>query len=163
METKKKRLFSNEDELYEYAVKSLARKMRTVAEMKRLMRPRVPEREGEAWIESVIRRLKEQRYLNDTQYASTFTRLRQENKSFGRRRVQMDLMAKGVHADVIERTLEKSYEDVNEEELARRLLQRKRITEPQNDKERARIARMLARAGFSEGLIWKVLKQPWEG
>jgi hypothetical protein len=58
----KKRNYS-EDELYEYAVGALARRMRTVAELKRLMRARVEEAEseyGQTLVELVIRRLKDQ-------------------------------------------------------------------------------------------------------
>ena len=66
----KKKNYS-EDELYEYAVGALARRMRTVAELKRLMRARVEEAEseyGQTLIELVIRRLKDQGYLNDSKY-----------------------------------------------------------------------------------------------
>jgi regulatory protein len=158
MQGKKPRALNCEDALYEYAVRLLGSKMRTVAELKRLMRVRVEGEHSESWIESVIARLKEQRYLNDTEYATAFTRLRQENQKFGRRRVQQDLMAKGVHAEVIRKTLEASYEDVKEEELARQFLERKRIGKPQDEKETARVVRMLARAGYSAGVIWKMMK-----
>ncbi len=161
MQSKKPRPLQTEDELYEYAVRSLGRKMRTVAELKRLMRMRVPEGSGDTWIESVVERLKQQRYLNDTQYAATFTRLRQENQHFGKRRVQQDLMVKGVHADVIAKTLEASYGTLDEEELARGFLERKRIRKPQNEKETARIVRLMARAGYSTGVIFRILKK-WD-
>ena len=73
----------DESGLYDYAVKALGRRTRTVAELKRLMRNRVESGEpGEAKIERVIARLKEQRYLNDTGYASSYARMRQENQSF---------------------------------------------------------------------------------
>src|SRR5437879_13521801 len=55
----KKKSYS-EVELYEYAVGALGRRMRTVAELKRLMRARVEEAEseyGQTLIELVIRRL----------------------------------------------------------------------------------------------------------
>jgi regulatory protein len=149
----------SENELYEYALRSLGRRMRTVAELKRLMRTRLPEENGAAWIESVVARLKERRYLNDTQYAKTYTRLRQENQSLGRRRVQQELIGKGVHADVIAATLDDSYKDVNEEELARQLLARKRVQKPLEEKQTARVMRMLMRSGFSSTVIFRILKK----
>jgi regulatory protein len=159
---KKKSTSLDESALYDYAVKALGRRMRTVAELKRLMRNRVERGEqGEAKVEHVIARLKEQRYLNDTSYATSYARLRQENQSFGKRRVQQDLIQKGVHAEVIAKTLDSAYEDVNEEELARRHLDRKRISKPANEKEAARVMRMLVRAGFSTGVIFKILKK-WD-
>lgn len=152
----------DEAALYEYAVVALGRRMRTVAELKRLMRRRVEANDaGEAKVEAVIARLKEQRYLNDTDFAQNYTRLRQENRSFGKRRVQQDLIQKGVHANIISKTLDAAYENVNEEELARQHLERKRIRKPSNEKEAARVMRLLVRAGFSTGTIFKILKN-WQ-
>jgi regulatory protein len=54
-----KRKSYSEDELYEYAVGALARRMRTVAELKRLMRARIAEAEseyGQTLVELVVRR-----------------------------------------------------------------------------------------------------------
>lgn len=159
---KKKPLPLDEPALYDYAVKALGRRMRTVAELKRLMRSRVESGEqGEAKVDRVIARLKEQRYLNDTSYASSYARMRQENQSFGKRRVRQDLVQKGVHADVIAKTLDTAYGDVNEEDLARRHLHRKRVRKPANEKEAARVMRMLVRAGFSTGVIFRILKK-WD-
>jgi regulatory protein len=159
---KKKSAPLDEPGLYDFAVKALGRRMRTVAELKRLMRSRVETGEsGDAQIERVINRLKAQRYLNDTSYATSYARLRQENQSFGKRRVRQDLVQKGVHAEVIAKTLDSAYEDVNEEELARRHLERKRIQKPASDKEAARVMRMLVRAGFSTGVIFRILKN-WD-
>jgi regulatory protein len=152
----------DEAALYDYAVKALGRRMRTVAELKRLMRSRVETGEpGEEKIAHIIARLKEQRYLNDTSYASSYARLRQANQSFGKRRVQQDLAQKGVHAEVIAKTLDAAYGDVNEEELARRHLERKRVQKPTNEKEATRVMRMLVRAGFSTGVIFRILKK-WD-
>jgi len=124
--TKKKHAPLDENALYDYAVKALGRRMRTVAELKRLMRGKVESTEqGEVKIDRVIARLKAQRYLNDTDYATSYARLR------------------------------------HEEELARRHLERKRIQKPANDKEAARVMRMLVRAGFSTGVIFKILKK-WD-
>lgn len=157
---KKKAAPLDEEALYEYAIRTLGRRMRTVAEIKRLMRTRVEDGEpGTVKVEAVVARLKERRYLNDTNYAADYTRLRQENASFGKRRIQQDLIVKGVHADVIAKTLDAAYENVSEEELARRHLERKRVRKPENEKEAARVMRLLMRAGFSPGTIFKILKK----
>ncbi len=146
--------------LYDYAVNALGRRMRTVSELTRLMRQRVePGEIGQAKINAVIARLKEYSYLNDSDYAANYTRLRQENASFGKRRVRQDLAVKGVKAEVIASTLDAAYENVNEEALARRHLERKGVKQPTNDKEAARVMRMLIRAGFSTGVIYAILKR----
>ena len=136
-----------------------ARRMSTVVELKRLMRNRVEEGEtGNAKILAVVHRLEEQHYLDDPAYAASFTRLRQENEKFGKRRVQQELSRKGVNSGLISTTLDAAYENVSEEALARKHLERKRIKPPTNEKESARVVRLLVRGGFSTGVIFKILK-----
>jgi regulatory protein len=149
-----------ESALYEYAVGALARRMRTVTELRRLMRTRVePGEPGETKMAAVIARLQSQRYLDDRAFAADYARLRQENSRFGKRRVRQDLQIKGVESELIAETLEAAYENVNEEALARQHLERKGIRQPANDKESARVMRRLVRAGFSTSTIYKILRQ----
>jgi len=152
--------FYSEQELYEYAVGALARRMRTVAELKRLLRARVEtETEyGQTLVELIIRRLKDRGYLNDSQYAAYFSSLRRDNQKFGRMRVVTDLKNKGMHGDVIEKAVDAAYEGVSEEKLAREFLRRKRLVKPRNQKETARIFRQLARGGFGSKTIFAILK-----
>ena len=148
--------------LYQYAVGALARQMRTVAELKRLMRRKVEVGEsGETKVATVVARLLDQHYLDDPAFASTYTRLRQENQSLGKRRVQQELSHKGVHAELVSTTIESAYAEVSEEELVRRYIARKRMEKPQDDKQVARVIRRLVGAGFSFAIISKVLKT-WE-
>ena len=135
-----------EEELYQYAVGALSRRMRSVAELKRLLRQRVEtETElGQTLVELVIRRLKDQGYLNDSQYAATYSSLRRDNEKFGRMRVVTDLKAKGVHGEVIDKAVSSAYDEVNEERQARAYLSRKRLQKPKNQKEAARIFRNLS-------------------
>lgn len=157
-----KRRFLNENGLYEYAVKALGRRMRTEAELRRLMAERVePGEPGESAIDAVVKRLREYGYLDDAAYAETFTRLRQENEKFGARRVRQDLRHKGVNPDLVEDAIEARYGETNEELLARKHLERKRIRKPENQKETARVMRRLVMAGFSMGTISKILRQ-WD-
>lgn len=136
--------------------------MRSEAELRRLMRQRVePGDRGESVITAVLTRLKEHGYLNDAAFAETYARLRQENQKFGARRVRQDLRQKGVRADLVARTIEAGYAQTNEEALAREHLERKRIGKPQNEKETARLMRRLVAAGFSTGVIYKILRQ-WD-
>jgi regulatory protein len=151
-----------EQSLYEYAVGALGRRMRTVAELKRLMRQRVEKSElGDALIELVVRRLKDHGYLNDTDYAATYTSLRRDNEKFGRMRVITELKTRGVHGDIIEKTVGAAYEGINEEKQAREFLHRKRLRKPTNQKEAARIFRTLARAGFRTRTAIAILKN-WD-
>jgi len=150
----------SEDELYQYAVGALGRRMRTVAELKRLLRPRVDmETEyGQTLVELIIRRLKDNGYLNDSQYAATYSSLRRDNQKFGKMRVITELKTRGVHGEVIDKAVSSAYEGVREEKQARDYLRRKRLQKPQDRKEVARVFRQLARAGFGTKTIISILK-----
>jgi regulatory protein len=158
----KKREPLTEAALFEYAVGALARRMRTVRDLKRLMRTRAEEgKAGERAIDRVVARLKELNYLSDTRFAADYTRLRKENEKFGRRRVQQDLVQKGIHKDLIASTLATAYDDVDEVALAREYIARKRMKRPEGEdakKQAARVMGRLMRAGFSAASIFKVLR-----
>lgn len=157
----KKKSYS-EDELYEYAVGALARRMRTVAELKRMMRARVEDVEseyGQTLVELVIRRLKDQGYLNDSQYAASYSSLRRDNHRYGQRRVIADLKAKGVHGTIIDQAVGAAFDGVNEERQARQYLRKKRLEKPKDQKQAARIFRQLMRAGFGTKTIFAILKK----
>jgi len=158
----KPRPFLNEAGLFDYAIKALGRQMRSEADLRRLMKTRVePGPNSDPILAAVIARLKDYGYLNDTAFAETFARLRQENQKFGVRRVRQDLQQKGIHADLITETLASRYGQTDEEALAREHLDRKRIRKPTNEKEMARVMRRLVGAGFSTGVIYKILRQ-WD-
>ncbi len=155
----KKREPVGEEGLFEYAVGSLARRMRTVRDLRRLMKARTEEGEaGERAMERVVARLIDLRYLSDEQFAADYTRLRKEGQKFGRRRVEQDLAMKGVGKELVASTIATAYQDVDEAELARQFCERKRIRAPGNEKETARAMGRLMRAGFSSTAIWKVLR-----
>ncbi|HLY99938.1 MAG TPA: regulatory protein RecX [Candidatus Angelobacter sp.] len=160
MAFKRPAIIDNENALYDYALGALGRRMRSVAELKRLMRARVTDDEhGELLMATVIARLKENKYLNDSSYAAAFSGFRRDNEKFGRRRVITDLKAKGVHGDVIEKAVNEAFRSVSETEQARAFLRRKRLKKPENDRETARIFRALMRAGFSTATSIKLLKE----
>ena len=159
-----KRKTYTEQEMYDYAVGALARRMRTVAELKRLMRARVedPESEyAETLVELVIRRLKDQGYLNDSKYAAYYSSMRRDNQKVGRMRVITELKTRGVHASVIDKAVGDAYDEVNEEKQARDYLRKKRTAKPKGQKETARIFRQLLRAGFASKTIFTILKK-WD-
>jgi len=154
--------FNTENELYDYAIGALARRMRSTAELKRLLRRRVEADEiGQTLVELVIRKLKDQGYLNDAKYAVAYSSFRRDNEKFGQRRVVTELKVKGVHGDVIAAAIDSAYQDVNEEKQARDYLRRKRLTKPKDKRDAARVFRHLLRAGFASKTIFTILKK-WE-
>ncbi len=158
----KPRAFLDAAGLYGYALRALGRQMRSEAELRRLMKRRVePGEAGEAAIAAVVTLLKERRYLDDQSFAETYARLRKENEKLGQRRVRQALGQRGVAPGIVSEVIDARYAETNEEALAREHLERKCIRKPENEKETARVMRRLVTAGFSTGVIYKILRQ-WE-
>ncbi len=156
---KKPREPLTEAALFDYATASLGRRAQSVAELKRKLRARVePDEAGERKIAAVVAKLKEYKFLDDASFAADYTRLRQEGEKLGRRRVQQGLMQKGLHSEIVTSALNNAYENVNEEELARAYIERKRMHAPKDKKEAARAMRRLIGAGFSPPTVFKVLR-----
>jgi regulatory protein len=158
-----RRKLETENQLYEYAVGALGRRMRSVAELKRLLRQRVEaETEiGQTLVELVIRKLKDQGYLNDAKYAATYSAFRRDNEKFGRRRVATDLKVKGIHSEVLEQAIDSTFAEVDDEKQAREYLRRKRLKKPADKKQAARVFRQLMRAGFGSKAIFTILRK-WD-
>lgn len=148
----------------EYALKSLGARMQSVRDLRRKLLDRAePGQDGEDAVNRILSKLQELRYLSDDRYAADFTRLRQENRSFGRRRVQQDLQAKGIASEVIQSALSDAYDSVDEQALVRQHLERKRIAPPTDEKSTARVLRRLTSAGFSSKAIFAVLRSMKSG
>jgi regulatory protein len=107
----------------------------------------------------VLQKLSEQGYLNDAAFAETYARLRREHEKLGVRRVRQNLKQKGVASELIDETLEAGYAHINEETQAREFIEKRRLKKPENEKESARLMRRLVTAGFSVGVIYKILRQ----
>jgi len=157
------RKLETEAELYEYALGALGRRMRTVAELKRLLRGRLEiETEiGKTLVELVVRRLKDNGYLNDAKYAAAYSAFRRDNEKYGRRRIITDLKVKGVVGEVLEKAVNDSFAEVDEEKQAREYLRRKRLQKPKDKKQAARVFRQLMRAGFASKTIFNILRN-WD-
>ena len=146
-------------ELFDYACKSLGARMQSVRDLRRKLLDRAePGPEGGALVTRILEKLVEMRYLSDERYAADFTKLRQENRSLGRRRVQQDLQQKGIATELISTTLDEAYGDLDEQALVRQHLERRRIQPPTDEKSTARVLRRLTAAGFSSKAIFAVLR-----
>jgi regulatory protein len=152
---KKPRPPLDEPALLDYAVKSLSAKMKSVRDLRR----KLADRAAPEIVDKVLARLKDLGYLSDERFAAEFTRSRQENDKFGKRRVQQQLFQKGIAQDLSNKTLTDAYADVDEFALAKQYVHRKRMKPPVNEKETARAMRRLMAAGFTTKTVWKVLRQ----
>jgi len=146
------------DSLYEAAVKALARRAQSTAEIVRSLEKKKadPKQIGE-----VLRRLKENGYLDDARFARSFACTRLENEQFGKERVRRDLKSRGVMEPVAQQAIGQAYQDVDEGELLRRYLKR-RVNVPEAFSKPSKLVglfRRLLRAGFASDTIVRELKQ----
>ena len=102
-------------------------------------------------VEDALAYVKSYHYVDDLRYASSYIRYHQNSKS--RLQLKVALAGKGVPPSVIEQALDEEYEDC-EEELIRRLLEKKHYDPEQMDrKEKYKIYQYLVRKGFSNSKI----------
>ena len=120
---------------------------------KKLLESRYPEE----LVEEAIAYVKSYHYIDDERYARTFVRLNQERRSAGR--MKMDLLAKGIASDVIERAIEEENE-TPPEILIQRLLDKKNF-DPDTAalKDTAKMYQFLLRRGFRANEIMHVLRE----
>jgi regulatory protein len=147
--------------LWTYAVRVLGDRAHSTGEMREKLRRRA---ERAADVDEVLARLKEVGYLDDRRYAEGFASARLANEKLGRMRVIQDLRQRRVAPSLAERTVQKVYQDVDEEALIEGLIRRKyRLAEREGlfreDKDLAAAYRRLLRAGFRSGEIIRVLKR----
>ncbi len=146
--------------LHEYALKLLGQQMRTMADLRRKLRTRAePGEQGAAQVQAVLERLHAYKLVDDSAFAENFVQMRQQNQKHGPRRLRNDLATKGVDRELAARTVEARFADVDEVQLAREHLERKRIQKPEDARQTARVMRRLAAAGFSARTIHAVLRQ----
>ena len=147
--------------LWTYAVKVLGGRAYSTGEMREKLRRRAGRA---ADVDDVLARLKDLGYLDDRRYAEGFASARLANEKLGRTRVIQDLRQHRVAPSLAERTVQKVYQDVDEEALIESLIRRKyRLAAREGlfreDKDLAAAYRRLLRAGFRSGEIIRVLKR----
>lgn len=147
----------------EAAVRKLADRMMTVAEMKSFLSGKGYEDEE---IRQTILQLREDGYLDDRKYcAEYFVVAFRRNK--GKYRVFAELRRKGVDEEIIAAAYEDYAEEqpVDETSMAReeaeKVLRLADLTpeDPVPDKIRGRIARRLSSLGYGSGIIYAILEE----
>jgi regulatory protein len=149
------------DGLWGYALKVLGGRACSTGELREKLGRRA---EHAADIDTTISRLKELGYLNDQRFAEGFAASRLAGEKFGKTRVIQDLRQRRVAPALAERTVQKVYQDVDEQALIEEWIRRKYRTAPReglfaDEKDLGKAYRRLARAGFRTGEIVRALKR----
>ena len=138
------------DELRARALRLLARREHTRAELARKLAPEAASRDV---LETLLVQLEGRKQLSDERYAEA--RARQLSRKFGALRVRRELVAKGIERKAAARFAA----DVEKTDLQRAhlILARKYPTRATAPQERARRARFLQSRGFSPDVIRRAL------
>jgi len=147
--------------LLAYAARILTARAQSISELRQKLTRRAAERSD---VDEVVRRLKENGYLNDQRFAESFANWRRDNQGHGKTRVARDLMARRVAPELAKKAAETAYAGADETALIEQVLQRKFRGRNlgallQEEKYLASAFRRLRTAGFSAGGSIKVLKR----
>jgi len=143
-------------EPYEVAVRYLASRPKSVAEIARHLRSK---RFDDEAIAQAIDKLRAQRYVDDEAFARWWLEQRERFKPRGDRALRSELMQRGVSREVIEAILGERAPDADVEQAKKALarpLTRWAALPPQERKRK--IHTYLAARGFSYGTIEEVLR-----
>ena len=142
------------------ALKLLARKARTAAEMDRAL-----ERQGVGKEErhAAVARLRELGYMDDAAVAQGRARTLVE-QGFAPRLAAARLLAQGVEGALARGAAVEAAGGATERELVRRALERRlRGRQPRDQAERRRLFRALAAKGHRPALVAEALRIEWDG
>jgi regulatory protein len=144
--------------VYEAAVRALARRARTEAELRRALARRAASAEA---VETAMARLRDHGYLDDARVAESFTRFQKEVRHYGRLRVERELRARGVAAATAEAAVRRQFPAAGaagEDALVRAYVRGKRLAPPRDAREAAKLYRRLLTAGFSAAACGRCLR-----
>ncbi|HZW82589.1 MAG TPA: regulatory protein RecX [Candidatus Deferrimicrobium sp.] len=158
----------NYNQAMSYAVRLLSFRMRTAQEIAERLAKKDFEQET---IAAVIRRLQELGYINDHNYVESY--IRSKIKPTGSRRLQYELINKGVAKDIIDNQLAINYTPEQELAAARALAEKlwrqeeKRVQSnvsnmQENElkqKTSQKIAQKILNRGFSYSTVSQIMRQ----
>lgn len=146
------RKLSTEQELYTLALRALMRRAHSIHQMREYLERRA---EDPGQISSVIARLREQKYLDDSRYAIDFARQHAHSRHQGRFRITRELRTRGVPDQHIEAAITAAFAETDEAGMIRVRLKRRlsNLRVPLDERKSASLYRSLLRAGFSADIV----------
>jgi regulatory protein len=132
----------------EFALKLLSFRPRSRKELKDRLKKKGFDQEI---IERTLNRLEELNLIDDYKFASMWVEEKLRYRPTGRRVLERELYLKGIEKDIIAEVLDRAYSEVDEKELALKILEKKKKQYAKLDEDVAkrRINNLLLRRGFS--------------
>jgi len=132
----------------EYLLRLLSRRIYSRYEIsKKLNSKEYPEN----IISNLIFWLESNNYINDELFANMWAQFRLQNKPIGRYKLNQELKIKGINQEIIQKVIDKTYNEIDEINLARNLIEKKvESAKIKNIKiDPKKIYNLLLRRGFS--------------
>lgn len=150
-----------EPELLDYALRLLAARALSVAQLKQRLRPRAAD---PAAVDHVVARLKEYGALDDRRFAESFSSSRAASGQFGRSRVLAELARRKIAPKIADQAVRQAFQNLDEDQLIRSWLERKYRNQDltallAQPAKLAAVYRRLRRAGFSSGASIRALRR----
>jgi regulatory protein len=148
------------DGLWEYALRIVAQRANSASELRQKLSRRA---DSPSSVTNVLEKLRQYGFADDAKFSEGFAAARLENQGFGRMRVLRDLRAKRVASSVAQKAVDKTFEGLDERELARQFLERRYRGKnlPQlltDEKQLGSAYRRLRTAGFGGSASMDVLR-----
>ena|SRR6185312_7298085 len=141
--------------LYETAVKSLARRGRSEAELRRLLGARAL---VAADIDATLARLRDHGYVDDARLAGNLANHQREVERHGRTRALRELRARGIAPALADAAVRRDFAGSDEDALLRAFARKKRLRRPEDMRQAASLYRKLLLAGFSSAACQRCLR-----
>ena len=153
----KKEIKFAEEELFQYALRSLSARAITIAKLKEKLRAKAANLPD---VDSALSRLKQFGYLNDRKFADSYTASRLASQGHGKARILRDLAQQQVPRIVAEQAVTDAFTDLSEDQLVEDYLRRKLRSVDLSDPKKLQSAyRRLRYAGFGSSVTIRVLKR----
>lgn len=153
-----KELQKKEEEFkaYNSALQLLSYRLRSEKEL----RDRLVRKFPANLVEKIINRLKKEKLIDDAEFARAWVKNRMSLKPKGKKFIKSELFQKGIEKDLIQKTLEKEYNEDKEIELATEITKKKLNTLKNLPRLEARqkLIGFLQRRGFGWETIKKVIE-----
>lgn len=142
----------NSRKAFHSAISLLNYRMRSTAEL----RKRLAEKGYTAdTIESVVQKLAEKKFLDDEVFAKAFINDKINSRLLGPVALHRELIPHKLDSELVEKLIQKSYDEMPEEKLVEQLIEKRRIIKGQKltQKEKKRLLNFLQRKGHTWGVI----------
>lgn len=108
-------------------------------------------------IQQTLNYLTKLNYVNDQRFAMEWGRFRIEKKKFGRNRLSLELLKKGIDKETLENTVNSLYEDNPEIDIAKQCARKKfaSLKGVEEEKKKRRLVQYLQRRGFTTDVIYQ--------